>query len=159
MIETREEKDKSPAKVAGATDAKSEQSLLVRKRITYLPKEKEELKALELGYWLTKPIKTPYEALEVLKAFGMPGIGQIAVDGRMEVTEVTIKKRHIKARDKVKKDRHEELTTKIDGVRNFIKFLKHHGLANDQIEIVESEEEALEVIETFKRRIAPKEKK
>ena len=157
MVETRtEEKDKSSAKEAGATDAKSEVSLLVRKRITYSPKEKGETELLELGHWLTGLIKTPHEALEVLKAFGMPKTGQMAVDGRAETAQVTIKKRHLKARNKVKKDRHEELIQEITGAREFIKHLKHYEMLGDQVEVVVSKEEALAVIESFKKRIAPK---
>ena len=160
MVETRtEEKGKSPAKEAGATDAKSEVSLLVRKRIQYSPSEKEGITLLELGHWLTGIIKTPYEALEVLKAFGMPKTGQIAVDGRAETVQVTIKKRHLKARNKVKKDRHEELTQGITGAREFIKHLKHYEMLGDQIETVADKEEALVVIESFKKRIAPKAEK
>lgn len=151
-----EEKGKSSAKVAKVSDKQSGVSLLVRKRIQYAPKEKGELELLELGHWLTKTIKTPYEALEVLKEFGMPKTAQIAVSGRTETVEVAIKKRHLKARNKVKKDRHEELTQEITGARDFIKHLKHYEMLGDQIEVVVSKEEALVVIETFKKRIAPK---
>lgn len=160
MVDIRkEEVNKSSAKIAEVSDKESGVLLLVRKRITYSPKEKEGLELLELGHWLTSIIKTPYEALETLKAFGMPKTAQITVDGRLETCEVVIKKRHLKARDKVKKDRHEELSAKITGAKNFIKHLKHYQMLNDQIEAVESREEALEVVETFKKRIAPKAEK
>jgi len=153
------EESKSSAKAAEVSDKESGVSLLVRKRNTFIPREKGEMELLELGHWLTKPILTPFETLETLKAFGMPKIAQIAVDGRAVTTEVTIKKRHLKARAKVKKDRHEELTEKITGAKAFIKFLKHYEMVGDQVETVESKEEALELVEVFKKRIAPKEKK
>ncbi|MCK4308033.1 hypothetical protein KAW50_07420 [candidate division WOR-3 bacterium] len=157
MVETREEvKDKSSAKEAEVSDKQSGVLLLVRKRIQYSPSEKEGITLLELGHWLTGLIKTPYEALEALKAFGMPKTGQMMVDGRAETAQVTIKKRHLKARNKVKKDRHEELTQGITGAREFIKHLKHYEMVGDQIEVVTTKEEALTVIETFKKRIAPK---
>lgn len=157
MVETRiEEKNKSSVKTAEVSVKETGVSLLVRKRIQYAPKEKGETELLELGHWLTKGIKTPYEVLEMLRAFGMPATGQIEVVGRLETAQVTIKKRHLKARDKVKKDRHEEVTVKVEGVRDFVKFLKHHELLNDQIEVVTNREEALTVIETFKKRIVGK---
>lgn len=150
---------KSSAKGADVSDKESGVSLLVRKRNSYVPKEKGKLEMLELGHWLTEPILTPNEALDVLKAFGMPKTAQIAVDGRAVTTEVTIKKRHLKARNKVKKDRHEELTTQITGAKAFIKHLRQYDMLGDQVETVASKEEALGLIEAFKRRIAPKEKK
>ena len=160
MVETREEEgSKSSAKVAEVSDKQSGVSLLVRKRIQYSPSEKEGITLLELGHWLTGLIKTPYEALEGLKAFGMPKTGQIAVDGRAETAQVTIKKRHLKARNKVKKDRHEELTAPITGAKTFIKHLKQYDMLGDQVEAVASKEEALGLIETFKKRIAPKAEK
>jgi len=157
MVEKREEEEiKSSTKEVEVSDKVSGVSLLVRKRITFTPKEKGKTELLELGHWLTERIKTPYEALEVLKEFGMPKTGQIAVDGRMETCEVGIKKRHLKARNKVKKDRHEELYIEITGARDFIKHLKHYEMLGDQVEVVELKEEALGIIEDFKKRIAPK---
>lgn len=160
MEETKKgNEDKSSVKVAEVSDKESGVSLLVRKRLSYVPKEKSELEMLDLGHWLTKHILTPNEALEVLKTFGMPKTAQIAVDGRAVTTEVTIKKRHLKARNKVKKDRHEELTAPITGAKAFIKHLKQYEMLGDQVEAVANKEEALGLIESFKRRIAPKEKK
>lgn len=130
--------------------------MVIRKRISFIAEDKKGLEMLELGHWLSEGIKTPFEVLELLKRFGMPKTSQIALDGRLEKAQVTIKKRHIRAREKVKKDRHEELTKKVEGVKEFVSFLKKYDLLNDQVDVVDSREEAAAVIEFFKKRISPK---
>jgi len=150
------EKTNSPEKKEEKTkEYPTVRAIVIRKRITYTPKEDTQLRRVSIGYW-EREVSTVEDIVKTLRDANMPGANQVTYeDGALVIT-----KRRFKRGERAEKvGRYYRLKVPVKTTGEALVKLKQYGFVNDQIIPVERTEDVKTVVAKDKERIERRERR
>ncbi len=130
-------------------------AVVIRKRITYTPKEDTQLRRVSIGYW-EREVSTVEDIVKTLRDANMPGVNQVKYeDGALVIT-----KRRFKRGERAEKiGRYYRVKVPVKTAGEALAVLKQYGFVNDQIIPVGSTEDVKDVVKKDKERIERRERR